>query len=1254
MKSYLNKLIIASRKRVAVVAATFATGLFGTGKGTLGQTGGTIDTTTPTSIISGLSAGTASQIVTGFGDQSMVIWSDGTLQGMGVSRVGGGGEDTPISLAMPGLQTILSDTPTKTFGSQVLAPVSKPAFSVIAAAICRASNNTLFSAIVCSDGNAYGSGDNGSSQLTGAPGSLTAYTMLSGMPGGGIAAINISCGISHTAVLMSNGLVYYTGSLNGLYPVSTLTLITGLTGGITITKIESAEHCIYGLGSNNIIYAMGYCPFCTQTTGWVVLNAQPAGGLVPVKIGAGINNLAIITNDGVVQGIGDNTNNELTGSGAVTIFTPFTGLPNGVEAVDVTFGIGFCLVTGSDGIVYHTGLGTLGQGTGTSNRTTLTACTVLPAGKYGEQTKAGKQHSIVKTNTILPNRVSFIQTYAVRQDGWVITTNVVGSSINYSTAVPAIITEVTGEERVVFFCQQSGYVGAILSLKTNGTDMLYKQTPYPIYGVTISGSNVHGSMALSASVSVYAKFTPNFDVISTYKATDQQAALVYIPSVYWTYGGVLYLLTVHHFLSGLYTRAVIRTTRVSDGAIMGSWPFGWDYHNIVYSLSVTSDNWILVHSLTYVNASIPYPMVWLLQGYGGTFFQQKAFFWSSANFTSWNFYIPSAEPTETGVTWVTWYNSSTGNYQLGGYILGQVSTTLFNKTYTGYSSGGPIEFICRYIPYLSTSMLGPTTCCFVWWSTPRVLMCIGTSGEVIWARSISNCSVRSGVTKNDYLYLNCGNTNDSNNAVLIKYDILNAPTGTIGPFTFDEVANPVTTSVVPSFNATTTYTATLSTTTAYAVTGTQAAVSLAITWEKTSLPANPTWKIVTIRSLVSGNRLVVETCLMLTDRYVLCGLETGSLKKFIISLDFNGNIIRSITFSASHPKIVLFRASGTDQIGYTAFINSKAMVYILDKTLTVLNQYRLSRTDNLNGDSHNQFFTMAPNGDYYIAFFETYSGYGRWHVVKRSSNGTLLWAYRYYAGYITYTVNQLYRMHLTTNTLLLHGYIYGSPTSYNILIAINASTGSTAIARIGAAGTTTNFNIILSSRQTTMWAEFMHQTTSRITKFNMDLSGVGLVGVSTPNGESGALVAEYSDGSYITVGRGSTTTPILLRKLSSANSILRSRNCIVSPGSRENASGVSVLYEFADNTFFADMGTNNLNMVTLQTPWPAQYFNEYTVMNSNTFTAAYGAAIQSFTVGTVTVSLYSGGTPPTLIAETVTQFPAGEFNSSHVTITRGT
>ncbi|WP_370617307.1 hypothetical protein [Mumia sp. Pv 4-285] len=219
------------------------------------------------------------------------------------------------------------------------------------------------------------------------------------------AAPSIAAGNVASVVIGRDGRPYGTGvniygSLTGTGARTTLTPMTGLPAGVRAVSVAAgptwfslvrgSDGRVYGTGLND----NGQITGSGLATSLRPLSGMPAG-VQAVDVAAGNTFTLVLGSDGVVRGTGHNGSGQLTGAGHRSTLMPLVGLPAGVRAKAIAAGAVHSLVVGDNGVVYGAGLNDQGQLTGTGNRTVLTPLTGFPVGKVPVAVAAGWRHSVV-------------------------------------------------------------------------------------------------------------------------------------------------------------------------------------------------------------------------------------------------------------------------------------------------------------------------------------------------------------------------------------------------------------------------------------------------------------------------------------------------------------------------------------------------------------------------------------------------------------------------------------------------------------------------------------------------------------------------------------------------------------------------------------------------------------------------------------------------------------------------------------------
>jgi len=261
-------------------------------------------------------------------------------------------------------------------------------------------NHTI---VLMTDGSIYGCGYNSNGQL--GDGTTTDKSTLTPMTNNtGKTPKSVTCGGSHTIVLMTDGSLYgcgnnFYGQLDDgtLVDKSTLTPMTNTTGktpvlvscGGNYTIVLMTDGSIYGCGYN----AFGQLGIYDKSTLTQMTNTT---GKTPVLVSCGGNYTIVLMTDGSIYGCGYNAFGQLGDGTNVnkSTLTPMT-IPTGKTPVLVSCS-NYTIVLMTDGSIYGCGnnfYGQLGDGT-TTNRTTLTQMTNT-TGKTPKSVSCGGYHTIV-------------------------------------------------------------------------------------------------------------------------------------------------------------------------------------------------------------------------------------------------------------------------------------------------------------------------------------------------------------------------------------------------------------------------------------------------------------------------------------------------------------------------------------------------------------------------------------------------------------------------------------------------------------------------------------------------------------------------------------------------------------------------------------------------------------------------------------------------------------------------------------------
>ena len=223
----------------------------------------------------------------------------------------------------------------------------------------------------------------------------------------------ISCGDSHTMVLMTNRTIWGTGlNTTGQLGVgdtsnrNTLTRITSNIGGRTPlsiscggyhTMVLMTDGTIWGTGDNSYtqIYNTDSINMTTLThsTDFTILT-----GRTPKYVSCGEYYTMALMTDGTIWGTGRNIYGQLGlgYSGTFATLTQITSDISGCTPISISCGANHTMVLMTNGSIWGTGLNTSGQlGVGdTSNRNTLTRITSNIGGRTPNTISCGYNHTI--------------------------------------------------------------------------------------------------------------------------------------------------------------------------------------------------------------------------------------------------------------------------------------------------------------------------------------------------------------------------------------------------------------------------------------------------------------------------------------------------------------------------------------------------------------------------------------------------------------------------------------------------------------------------------------------------------------------------------------------------------------------------------------------------------------------------------------------------------------------------------------------
>jgi len=305
----------------------------------------------------------------------------------------------------------------------------------------------LHTIFLMTTGEIYGTGLNSDGQLgLGNTTNQSSLQLVTTVPAGRTPQ-NISCGLFHTGVLMTNGEIYLAGrNTDGQIGLgSTSARVTSLTIMSTVpaTKIVSAVACggthtillmttgeLYGVGYN----LTGQLGLSNTTTPISTLTIIPNNsGFTPKYITCGAYHTVVLMETGELYGFGKNSDGTLGLSNTVNVISTLTLIPNTTTKTPkyVACGGFFTVVIMTDGSLYGTGFnsnGQLGLTYTTNPITTLTLIPITP-GLIPTMVSCGYSHTLV----LMSNNVLYAT--GLNTDGQLANNNT-GTAIIALTPVP--------------------------------------------------------------------------------------------------------------------------------------------------------------------------------------------------------------------------------------------------------------------------------------------------------------------------------------------------------------------------------------------------------------------------------------------------------------------------------------------------------------------------------------------------------------------------------------------------------------------------------------------------------------------------------------------------------------------------------------------------------------------------------------------------------------------------------------------------
>jgi alpha-tubulin suppressor-like RCC1 family protein len=255
-------LVVGSDGRVYATGRNQSSSLTGVGQ---------LDTLTP---MTGLPP-TVSAIDAASGTgRSIVLGDDGVLYGVGTAQVA----------SLPGVPGSVT----------TLWPMTALPNGDVPASVYAGYHNF---AVIAADGSVYGTGYNGSGQLTGT-GPASSWTEFAGLPPGYVAT-SVALGVEHSAVLLGDGSLWSSGN-NGFGQFgqvsagsATPVQAPGVPGLVGISAYQATGHATMAVAADGTVYGAGYnagglgnlsSPVTSFTA---VPEASPLGTVTEVALGGG-------------------------------------------------------------------------------------------------------------------------------------------------------------------------------------------------------------------------------------------------------------------------------------------------------------------------------------------------------------------------------------------------------------------------------------------------------------------------------------------------------------------------------------------------------------------------------------------------------------------------------------------------------------------------------------------------------------------------------------------------------------------------------------------------------------------------------------------------------------------------------------------------------------------------------------------------------------------------------------------------------
>jgi alpha-tubulin suppressor-like RCC1 family protein len=391
---------------------------YGVGSNLDGEITGTSSRTSPAPL-TGLPAGVRATAVSANFFDVLVLGSNGKAYGAGQNT---SHELTGASTANKTTLTSLSGLPS----------------GVKATAVAMGYDSAV---VLGSNGKVYGTGDNGSGQLTGAANPVSTLTVMTGLPSG-VKATAVAAGAAQTVVLGSDHRAYgtgfnFAGDLSGAASTySTLTPFTDLPLGVHVVAVAAGFHDDVLLMSDQHAYVFGTNIDGELGIGSTDSNPHARGVQVPVDhvvaISAGYRAVVVVDASGVAYGAGANPSGELTGTPSNNLLFAYLSVTTGADStarvVEAAVGENDVLLRDADGVVLGSGDNAYNQLTGPPT-TQYRSMVVLP----GQKVLPYAKPSITGTQAVGHTLTAHVGSFSVKPTHYAYQWRRNGASISHAT-----------------------------------------------------------------------------------------------------------------------------------------------------------------------------------------------------------------------------------------------------------------------------------------------------------------------------------------------------------------------------------------------------------------------------------------------------------------------------------------------------------------------------------------------------------------------------------------------------------------------------------------------------------------------------------------------------------------------------------------------------------------------------------------------------------------------------------------------------